>query len=113
MNRVELPPADRILRFFFHHAIFFFLSQAIVRCAMCFCFATLCFCHAFNVMYFVAHPSNCHIILCDVRGGFHWHDTRAAAPAAASRLLSYCQNPGAPRPQPTGRGTNTVDNENH
>ena len=30
--------------------------------------------------------------------GFHWRDTRAAAPAAASRLLSYCQNPGAPLP---------------
>ena len=39
-------------------------------------------------------------------GGFHWRDTRAAAPAAASRLLSYYQNPATP-PQPTGRGTNT------
>ena len=48
---------------------------------------------------FVVIPSNCHvIILCDVGGGFHWRDTRAAAPAAASRLLSYCQNPGAPPP---------------
>ena len=31
-------------------------------------------------------------------GGFHWRDTRAGAPAAASRLLSYCQNPEAPPP---------------
>ena len=31
-------------------------------------------------------------------GGFHWRDTRAAAPAAASSLLSYCQNPGASPP---------------
>ena len=58
---------------------------------------------------------------------FYWRDTRAAAPASASRLLSYCQNPGAPPPQPTGRGTNTrslwrprppmvamaIDNPNH
>ena len=31
-------------------------------------------------------------------GGFHWRDTRAAAPAAAPRLLSYCQNPAAHPP---------------
>ena len=54
------------------------------------------------------YPSNCRvIILYDVGGGFHWRDTRAAVPAAASHLLSYCQNPGVPPPQPTGRGTNT------
>ena len=49
---------------------------------------------------FVVYPSNCHvvIILCNVGGGFRWRDTRAAAPDAASRLLSYCQNPGVPRP---------------
>ena len=49
---------------------------------------------------FVVYPSNCYvvIILCDVGGGFHWRDTRAAAPTAASRLLSYCQNPGTPPP---------------
>ena len=40
-------------------------------------------------------------------GGFHWRDTRVAAPTAASRLLSYCQNLGAPPPQLTGRGTKT------
>ena len=47
------------------------------------------------------------LLFCDIGGGFHWRRARAAAPAAASRLLSYCQNPGAPPPQPTGRGTNT------
>ena len=48
--------------------------------------------------FFVVYPSICHvvIILCDVGGGVPLSDTRAAAPAAASRLLSYCQNPGAP-----------------
>ena len=57
-----------------------------------------------RVLCFVVYPSNCHvvIILCDVGGGgvprTGWRDTRAAAPAAASRLLSYCQNPGAPPP---------------
>ena len=33
-----------------------------------------------------------------LRGELHWRDTRAAAPAAASRLLSYCQNPGVSPP---------------
>ena len=52
------------------------------------------------VLFFVVYPSNCHVIviLCDVGEGLHWRDTRAAAPAAASRLLSYCQNPGVPPP---------------
>ena len=40
-------------------------------------------------------------------GGLHWRDTTALAPAAASRRVSYRQNPGVPLPQPTGRGTNT------
>ena len=31
-------------------------------------------------------------------GGLHWRGTRAAAPAASFRLLSYCQNPGVPPP---------------
>ena len=30
--------------------------------------------------------------------GLHWHGTRAAALAAASRLLSYCQHPTVPTP---------------
>ena len=37
--------------------------------------------------------------------GLHWRDARAAALAAASRLLSYRQNPGVPPPQPTGQTT--------
>ena len=63
---------------------------------------------------FVVYPSNCHvvIILCDVGGGFHWRDTRAAAPAAASHLLSYCQNPGAPPPSRlAGALTHTVSGD--
>ena len=48
------------------------------------------------------------LLLFSATGGrLHWRDTRAAAPAAASRLLSYCQNPGVSPLQPTGRGTNT------
>ena len=40
-----------------------------------------------GILRFVVCPSNCHvvIILCDVGGGLHWRDTRAAALAAASR----------------------------
>ena len=45
-------------------------------------------------------------------GGLHWHDTRAAAPAAASRLLSHCQNPGAPPPSRlTGALTHAVSGD--
>ena len=56
--------------------------------------------HFEEIYCFVVYPSNCHvvIILCDVGGGLHWRDTRAAAQAAASRLLSYRQNPGTPPP---------------
>ena len=45
-------------------------------------------------------PFELSLLLCSATlgRGFHWRDTRAAAPAAASRLLSYCQNPGAPPP---------------
>ena len=54
------------------------------------------------------YPSNCNIIvLYDVGGELHWRGTRDAAPAVASRLLSYYQNPGVPPHNPTGRGTNT------
>ena len=61
-------------------------------------------CISFQLSYLVVYPSNCHvIILSDVGGGFRWRDTRAAAPAAASRLLSYCQNPGAPPPSRLAR----------
>ena len=48
----------------------------------------------------VVYPSNCHvtIVLSDVGGDLHWRGTRAAARAAASRLLPCCQNPDVPTP---------------
>ena len=46
----------------------------------------------------ISFELSCYYSLATLAGGFHWRDTRSAAPAAASRLLSYCQNPGAPPP---------------
>ena len=63
--------------------------------------------HQIIVLLYVLRIVMLLIFSATLGGGLHWRDTRAAAPAASSRLLSYCQNPGTPPPQPTGRGTNT------
>ena len=55
-------------------------------------------CKYFDSLLYVLRIVMLLLFSATLGGGLHWRDTRAAAPAAASRLLSYCQNPGTPPP---------------